>query len=100
MAKGIFEATFTHSKNLAMFVFLYKSLTSLMSWLQSDKIQFHSFAAAFIGGYLVFGRYNKVNEQVGILHVINLSTSLSTKKESVENMTNCKIRNYCMNLLF
>ena len=26
--------------------------------------QIHSFVAAFIGGYLVFGNYNKVNEQV------------------------------------
>lgn len=66
MARGILEATFTHSKNLAMFVFLYKSLTSLMSWLQSEKVEFHSFMAAFVGGYLVFGRYNKVNEQVSL----------------------------------
>ncbi|XP_071122027.1 peroxisomal membrane protein 4-like [Mytilus edulis] len=66
MARGILEATFTHSKNLAMFVFLYKSLTSLMSWLQSEKVEFHSFMAAFVGGYLVFGRYNKVNEQINL----------------------------------
>jgi len=66
MSKGILEATFTHSKNLAFFVFLYKSLTSLMSWLQSEKIELHSFVAAFVGGYIVFGRYNKVNEQVSM----------------------------------
>jgi peroxisomal membrane protein 4 len=66
MSKGILEATFTHSKNLALFVFLYKSLTSLMSWLQSEKIELHSFVAAFVGGYIVFGRYNKVNEQVSM----------------------------------
>ena len=66
MSKGILEATFTHSKNLALFVFLYKSLTSLMSWLQSEKIELHSFVAAFVGGYIVFGRYNKVNEQINL----------------------------------
>ena len=62
--QAILEATFTHSKNLALFVLLYKSLTSLMASLQSQPYQFHSFVAAFLGGYLVFGRYNKVNEQV------------------------------------
>lgn len=63
-AKAIFDATFTHSKNLAAFVFLYKSLTNLMHYVQTEKSQLHSFIAAFIGGYLVFGKYNKVNEQV------------------------------------
>lgn len=63
-AKAILDATFTHSKNLAAFVFLYKSLTNLMLYIQTERSQFHSFIAAFIGGYFVFGKYNKVNEQV------------------------------------
>lgn len=65
MAKGILEATFTHSKNLACFVFTYKTLTNLMAWCETHEKQYQSFIAAFIGGYIVFGRYNKVNEQVG-----------------------------------
>lgn len=64
MAKGILEATFTHSKNLACFVFVYKTLTNLMAWFETHEKQYQSFIAAFIGGYLVFGKYNKVNEQV------------------------------------
>ncbi|KAK3597609.1 hypothetical protein CHS0354_030155 [Potamilus streckersoni] len=64
--KTIFEATFTHSKNLAMFVFIYKSLTSLMEQIQSKKEQYHPFVAAFLGGYLIFGKYNKVNEQINL----------------------------------
>ena len=62
--QAIFEATFTHSKNLASFVFIYKSLTNIMEYLQTEKSQFHSFVAAFFGGYLIWGNYNKVNEQV------------------------------------
>ena len=62
--QAILEATFAHSKNLASFVFLYKSLTNLMEFLQTEKSQFHSFVAAFLGGYLIWGNYNKVNEQV------------------------------------
>lgn len=64
MAKGILEATFTHSKNLACFVFVYKILTNLMAWFETHEKQYQSFIAAFIGGYFVFGKYNKVNEQV------------------------------------
>lgn len=64
MAKGILEATFTHSKNLACFVFVYKTLTNLMAWFETHEKQYQSFIAAFIGGYFVFGKYNKVNEQV------------------------------------
>ncbi|XP_052800692.1 peroxisomal membrane protein 4-like [Mya arenaria] len=64
--KFILEATFTHSKNLAAFVFLYKSMTGIMEHFQSEKSQIHSFIAAFIGGYFVFGKYNKVNEQINL----------------------------------
>ncbi|XP_064635305.1 peroxisomal membrane protein 4-like [Lineus longissimus] len=64
--KSIAEATFTHSKNLASFVFTYKTLSLLMQWLQREKSQIHAFIAAFIGGWLVFGQYNKVNEQINL----------------------------------
>lgn len=77
-AKAIFTATYTHSKNLASFVFLYKGLTSLMHELAGKPEQYHSFLAAFIGGYIVFGKYNKVNEQVrggfDVIHACDLCT--------------------------
>ena len=62
--RAILDATFTHSKNLASFVFTYKALTTLMMEIEGKASQYHSFIAAFIGGYIVFGKYNKVNEQV------------------------------------
>ena len=31
--------------------------------------QYHAFTAAFVGGFLVFGRYNKINEQVENEHL-------------------------------
>ncbi|KAL3842191.1 hypothetical protein ACJMK2_020233 [Sinanodonta woodiana] len=64
--KTIIEATFTHSKNLALFVFIYKSLMSLMEQIQFKREQYHPFLAAFLGGYLIFGKYNKVNEQINL----------------------------------
>ncbi|XP_060066762.1 peroxisomal membrane protein 4-like [Ylistrum balloti] len=66
MSKGILEATYTHSRNLALFVFAYKALTNLMAVAQSKPEQFHSFLAAFGAGYFIFGKYNKVNEQINL----------------------------------
>ena len=66
--KTILEATFTHSRNLAFFVFAYKGLTSLFRFLEDQKSQYHSFVAAFCAGFIVFGKYNKVNEQVSTVY--------------------------------
>jgi len=65
-ARTIWEATYTHSRNLALFVFTYKSLTALLREMESKPKEYHSFVAALIGGYLVFGKYNKVNEQINL----------------------------------
>ena len=62
--KAIAQATYTHSRNLAYFVFTYKGLMALQSRLQGKKIPFHSFFAACIGGWLVFGENNPINSQV------------------------------------
>ena len=63
-ARAILKATYTHAKNLACFVLTYKALCGLLREVQGKPSQLHSFLAAFIGGYLVFGKYNKINEQV------------------------------------
>ena len=36
----------------------------VMKTLESDNKGYHAFVAAFVGGYVVFGKYNGVNEQV------------------------------------
>lgn len=64
--RSILEATYTHSKNLGLFVFSYKALTQLLEMTQGKRVQPHSFIAAFCAGYLIFGRYNKVNEQINL----------------------------------
>uniref|UniRef100_A0A674H5Z9 Peroxisomal membrane protein 4 n=1 Tax=Taeniopygia guttata TaxID=59729 RepID=A0A674H5Z9_TAEGU len=58
--KSIAQATYTHSRNLAYFVFTYKGLLAA----QGKKTPFHSFLAACIGGWLVFGDNNPVNSQI------------------------------------
>ncbi|NXP69834.1 PXMP4 protein, partial [Ramphastos sulfuratus] len=62
--QSIAQATYTHSRNLAYFVFTYKGLMALQSRLQGKKIPFHSFFAACIGGWLVFGDNNPINSQI------------------------------------
>ncbi|XP_799176.1 peroxisomal membrane protein 4 [Strongylocentrotus purpuratus] len=62
----IFKATYTHSKNLASFVFLYKTILVIMRWLEGKQEGAHSLLAGFIGGYIVFGENNKVNSQINM----------------------------------
>lgn len=62
--KAIAQATYTHSRNLAYFVFTYKGLMAVQSRIKGKKIPFHSFLAACIGGWLVFGENNNINSQV------------------------------------
>ncbi|XP_032951369.1 peroxisomal membrane protein 4 isoform X2 [Rhinolophus ferrumequinum] len=62
--QAILQATYTHSSNLACFVFTYKGLCALQSHVQGETYQMHSFLAAFIGGWLVFRDNNNINSQV------------------------------------
>ncbi|XP_067856364.1 peroxisomal membrane protein 4 [Heptranchias perlo] len=64
--KAIAHATYTHSRNLALFVFMYKGLLAAQQWLQGEKAQFHSFLAACMGGWLVFGDNNHINSQINM----------------------------------
>lgn len=64
--QAILKATYTHSRNLACFVFTYKSLQALQSHVQGETHQMHSFLAAFIGGLLVFGENNNINSQINM----------------------------------
>lgn len=65
--RAILQATYTHSSNLACFVFTYKALCALQSYLQGETHQVHSFLAGCIGGFLVFKENNNINSQVKIL---------------------------------
>lgn len=64
--RSIAQATYAHSRNLAYFVFTYKGLLAAQSRLQGKRIPFHSFLAACIGGWLVFGDNNPINSQVKV----------------------------------
>merc|ERR550532_2264629 len=50
-ARAIFDATYTHSTNLASFVITYKGLCLLMREMEGKTAEYHSFLAALVGGY-------------------------------------------------
>ncbi|XP_039623303.1 peroxisomal membrane protein 4 [Polypterus senegalus] len=64
--RAIIQATYTHSRNLACFVFIYKGLVALQRWLQKRTLQSHSFLAGCVGGWIVFGDNNHINSQINM----------------------------------
>ncbi|TMS37933.1 hypothetical protein L596_004766 [Steinernema carpocapsae] len=64
--KTVFKLTRMHATNLAKFVFSYKLVHGLLAKLQNGQQQWHSFVAAFICGYFVFGENNGVNMQINL----------------------------------
>ncbi|XP_003220602.2 peroxisomal membrane protein 4 [Anolis carolinensis] len=75
--KAIFWATYTHSRNLAYFVFTYKGLMALQLRMQGKKIPVHSFLAACVGGWLVFGENNNINSQINMYLLSRILFGLS-----------------------
>lgn len=71
--KAIAKATYTHSRNLAYFVFIYKGLQALQVKIQGKSLQSQSFLAACLGGWLVFGDNNNINSQVSMQIQLRLS---------------------------
>ena len=65
--KWIFKAAYTHSRNLATFEFIYKTLMTILQQMDGKKGNVHPFVSAFIGGYIVFGTHDKINEQVFLI---------------------------------
>ncbi|RUS16028.1 Tim17/Tim22/Tim23/Pmp24 family-domain-containing protein [Endogone sp. FLAS-F59071] len=63
--KFIYKATKQHATNLGSFVFIYKTLMLLQKKANGDKqANIHPFLAGLIGGYIVFGENNNINNQV------------------------------------
>ncbi|KAI9329096.1 Tim17/Tim22/Tim23/Pmp24 family-domain-containing protein [Obelidium mucronatum] len=62
----IIEATVQHSKNLAFFVTIYKTLMVLQRRIKGREDSADSFIAGLIGGYMVFGEDNNINQQINM----------------------------------
>uniref|UniRef100_A0A8C2QBA3 Peroxisomal membrane protein 4 n=1 Tax=Cyprinus carpio TaxID=7962 RepID=A0A8C2QBA3_CYPCA len=75
--RAIAQATYTHSRNLACFVLTYKGLQALQQRLQGKVLQSHSFLAACVGGWLVFGENNNINSQINMYLLSRILFALS-----------------------
>ncbi|XP_051985855.1 peroxisomal membrane protein 4 [Xyrauchen texanus] len=75
--KAIAQATYTHSRNLACFVFTYKGLQAIQKHVQGKPLQAHSFLAACFGGWLVFGENNNINSQINMYLLSRILFALS-----------------------
>ncbi|XP_062401584.1 peroxisomal membrane protein 4 [Sardina pilchardus] len=75
--KAIAKATYTHSRNLAYFVFIYKGLQALQVKIQGKSLQSQSFLAACLGGWLVFGDNNNINSQINMYLLSRILFALS-----------------------
>ncbi|KAJ3193645.1 Peroxisomal membrane protein 4 [Irineochytrium annulatum] len=60
----ILKATYQHSKNLAFFVTIYKTLMVLQRLVKGKEDSADAFVAGVVGGYIVFGEDNNINQQV------------------------------------
>ena len=63
----IYRTTRQHALNLAKFVSLYKALLLLQRKINGKQQEIDTFIAGLIGGYIVFGERNAVNEQVYLI---------------------------------
>ncbi|RNA01976.1 peroxisomal membrane 4 [Brachionus plicatilis] len=88
--KAIFKATKTHAANLAKFVFVYKSIRLLAKITFNEIKQYHTLVAAFIGGYLVFGEKNNVNEQINMYLLSRILVGLAKLAQEKNIIPNTK----------
>jgi peroxisomal membrane protein 4 len=68
----IFKATYQHSKNLALFVTIYKSLLVFQRLIKGKENNLDSFFAGLVGGYVVFG-ITFATPKLHLLHLIDLN---------------------------
>lgn len=65
----IVRMTYLHAKNLGLFVFGYKTLRAIITWLFRLSKPWSAFLSAFAVGYVVFHERNSINEQI-ILYLL------------------------------
>ncbi|PFH49230.1 hypothetical protein AMATHDRAFT_48911 [Amanita thiersii Skay4041] len=69
--RTIYKATRQHALNLAKFVTIYKTFLLIQKKFNGGKERsVDTFVAGLLGGYLVFGERNAVNEQI-VLYVVS-----------------------------
>lgn len=67
----VLKLTYQHSKNLGIFVFLYKSVVCTLTNITQSNTKLHNLISGALCGYLLFGRdKSAVNQQI-VLYVMS-----------------------------
>nr|KAJ3405046.1 Peroxisomal membrane protein 4 [Polyrhizophydium stewartii] len=77
MARSILTLTYQHSRNLAFFVTIYKTLLLVQRKIKGFEHNADSFIAGIIGGYIVFGKNTAVNNQIVLYLFSRISVGLA-----------------------
>lgn len=64
--RKIIKLTYTHARNLCVYVTLYKAMLVAMRSVTASKNPIHSGIAGAIGGYIVFGENSPINQQINL----------------------------------
>ncbi|KAK9237567.1 Tim17/Tim22/Tim23/Pmp24 family-domain-containing protein [Lipomyces kononenkoae] len=89
----VIKATREHARNLATFVFIYKSTLFVLKTTNGKEQDIDTFIAGLLGGYFVFGRGGKssVNQQI-VLYVFSRVvlglSKLTVKKKVIPSLHN------------
>ena len=82
--RTIYRATRQHALNLAKFVFLYKTFLLLQKKINGGKERSaDTFIAGLVGGYIVFGERNAVNEQVRSAYFVYVSIPSPNRSDCI-----------------
>ncbi|KAI9095945.1 Tim17/Tim22/Tim23/Pmp24 family-domain-containing protein [Phlyctochytrium arcticum] len=85
-ARVILKATYQHSRNLAFFVTIFKTLMAVQRRIKGKEDSIDAFVAGLVGGYIVFRKNNNVNNQI-VLYLFSRilvgMAKLAAKKEIV-----------------
>lgn len=63
---GVLKATWEHSKNLGIYVGIYKAILCLLRNVMNKNALWHHAMAGAIGGVTVFGKETPVNTQINL----------------------------------
>jgi len=92
-ARVIYLATKQHAFNLAKFVSIYKALLLIQKKSNSGKERnIDTFIAGLIGGYIVFGDRNAVNEQIVLYVISRVVASLLPRANQVYSVSSGSAR--------
>ncbi|CAJ0959316.1 unnamed protein product, partial [Mesorhabditis belari] len=83
----ILRLTKTHATNLAKFVFSYKLIKGGLEKFTGKVEEWHSFVAAFLMGYYVFGENNAVNMQINLYLLSRIAIGLAKLAAQKEVIT-------------